>query len=165
MENRMKTEEMAQELAAPGARELLNSRPPLRLAYTGHDGYPRAIPIGFLWNGEQIIVCTLPGSPKVRAISAQPHVAITIDTGDTPATARSLLIRGYAEVATVDGVPDEYIAAAGKSLTPSELEGFEQEVRSTYTQMTRIAIRPRWARYYDFGAGRLPQTLATAMNG
>jgi nitroimidazol reductase NimA-like FMN-containing flavoprotein (pyridoxamine 5'-phosphate oxidase superfamily) len=165
VETLMNTEEMIRELHQPGATELLNSGPPLRLAYTGHDGYPRVIPIGFLWTGEQIVVCTIPGSPKVRAISAQPHVAITIDTGDTPATARSLLIRGYAELATVDGVPDEYIAAAAKTLTPSELEGFGQQVRSTYKQMARITIHPRWARFYDFGAGRFPRTLETALNG
>jgi hypothetical protein len=28
-----------------------------------------------------------------------------------------------------------------------------------YDQMARIAITPHWARYYDFGAGRLPQFL------
>jgi hypothetical protein len=28
-----------------------------------------------------------------------------------------------------------------------------------YDQMTRIAISPRWVRYYDFGAGRMPRFL------
>jgi hypothetical protein len=30
-----------------------------------------------------------------------------------------------------------------------------------YEQMVRIAITPEWARYYDFGAGRLPPSLQT----
>jgi hypothetical protein len=30
-----------------------------------------------------------------------------------------------------------------------------------YPQMARIAIEPRWARFYDFGAGRIPPFLAT----
>jgi hypothetical protein len=28
-----------------------------------------------------------------------------------------------------------------------------------YDQMARIAITPRWVRYYDFGAGRMPRFL------
>jgi hypothetical protein len=34
---------------------------------------------------------------------------------------------------------------------------FEENVRGMYGQMARIAITPRWVRYYDFGAGRLPR--------
>lgn len=161
----MKTDELQQELSEPGAVELLKSGPLVRLAYTGHDGYPRVIPIGFFWSGEEVIVCTTTVAPKVRAIAAHPHVAMTIDTGDTPATARSLLLRGTADVTTVDGVAEEYLAAAAKTLDPADLDGFEQEVRRVYKQMARIAIRPEWARYYDFGAGRLPKTLATVLAG
>jgi len=36
---------------------------------------------------------------------------------------------------------------------------FEAQVRSMYQQMARITIQPRWARYYDFGTGRLPGFL------
>ncbi len=28
-----------------------------------------------------------------------------------------------------------------------------------YDQMARIAIRPTWVRFYDFGAGRVPSFL------
>jgi hypothetical protein len=61
---------------------------------------------------------------------------------------------------TVDGVPDVYIAASAKSLEPSKLAEFERHVRSTYNQMVRISIEPQWARFYDFGAGRVPAFLA-----
>ncbi len=70
----------AGELDHPGARDLLATQSLLRLAYTGPDGFPRVIPIGFHWTGEHIIVCTVPSSPKVRALAARPHVALTIDT-------------------------------------------------------------------------------------
>jgi hypothetical protein len=39
------------ELEQPGAQELLTTAPLLRLAYTGSDGTPRVVPIGFLWTG------------------------------------------------------------------------------------------------------------------
>jgi hypothetical protein len=61
---------------------------------------------------------------------------------------------------TVDGVPDEYIAASAKSLDAAKLTEFERHVRSVYKQMVRISIEPQWARFYDFGAGRVPAFLA-----
>ena len=160
----MNTQELAQELGHPGAQELLRSGSLVRLAYTGHDGCPRVIPIGFYWNGERIVVCTAPTSPKVRALASRPRVALTIDAGSTPATARALLVRGLAAMDTVDGVPDEFIAAATKSLDASQRGEFERHVRSMYKQMVRISIEPRWARFYDFGAGRLPTFLANLVN-
>jgi hypothetical protein len=154
------TQELARELCHPGAQELLRSASLARLAYNGHDDLPRVIPIGFYWNGERIVVCTAPTSPKVRALASRPHVAVTIDTGNEPATAKALLVRGVVTMDTVDGVPDEYIAASAKSLAASKLEEFERHVRSMYKQMVRISIEPQWARFYDFGAGRVPAFLA-----
>jgi nitroimidazol reductase NimA-like FMN-containing flavoprotein (pyridoxamine 5'-phosphate oxidase superfamily) len=117
------------------------------------------IPIAFYWDGERIVVCTATTSPKVRALSARPDVAITIDVGDTPAAAKSLLVRGFAHLETVDGVADEYLEAAKKALDPDTHAAFEGHVRSMYKQQVRISIEPRWARFYDFGAGRVPAFL------
>jgi hypothetical protein len=160
----MNTQELARELRHPGAQELLRSGSLARLAYNGHDGFPRVIPIGFYWNGERIVVCTAPTSPKVRALSSRPQVALTIDAGDTPSTAKALMVRGLAALDTVDGVADEYLAAAAKGMEASQLAEFERAVRSLYKQMVRIAIEPRWARFFDFGAGRLPAFLANLVS-
>jgi hypothetical protein len=84
---------------------------------------------------------------------------MTIDVGDTPAAAKSLLVRGSARLETVDGVADEYLEAAKKALEPDTHAAFEVNVRSMYKQQVRISIEPRWARFFDFGAGRLPAFL------
>jgi hypothetical protein len=68
-------------------------------------------------------------------------------------------VRGVAAIEIVDGVPDEYLAASGKKMDGEQARQFEAAVRSTYKQMARITIQPRWARYYDFGTGRLPGFL------
>jgi uncharacterized protein YndB with AHSA1/START domain len=156
--------EDTEELNHPGARELLAAQPLVRLAYTGPDGFPRVIPIGFHWTGEHIIVCTAPSSPKVRALSARPHVALTIDT-DQGTASRSLSVRGIAAIEIVDGVPDEYLAASAKDMDGEQARQFEAHVRSMYKQMARITIQPRWARYYDFGAGRVPGFLLKLAQG
>jgi hypothetical protein len=84
---------------------------------------------------------------------------LTTDVGDTPEQARSLSIRGRASVEIVDGLTDEYVANARKSLDPKAAAEFEQNSREMYDQMALIAITPHWLRYYDFGAGRLPRFL------
>ncbi|HZR13291.1 MAG TPA: pyridoxamine 5'-phosphate oxidase family protein [Acidimicrobiia bacterium] len=160
----MDRHEVRQELDQPAAQQLLQHAGLARLAYNGPDGLPRVVPVGFLWNGENVVVCTGTTAPKVRAISERPEVALTIDVGDTPDGAKALLMRGVATVDIVDGVADEYLAMSRKGLA-EELgeEGFaefERQVRATYDAMARISVEPRWARLYDFGAGRLPAYLA-----
>ena len=103
--------------------------------------------------------------PRVRALSSRPVVALSIDVGDTPADAKALLIRGVARVAVVDGVPDEYLAASTKALAADQVAEFERQVRSLYDQMARITIQPHWARFFDFGAGRLPRFLTRLASG
>lgn len=155
---------VTQELAQPAARELLTNATLVRLAYNGSDGLPRVIPIGFFWNGKEIVICTAVTAPKVRALLDRPEVALTIDAGDTPATARALSIRGRASIQIVDGVPAEYVAGSGKAMDAESVAEFEQSVGALYHQMARIRIRPRWARYYDFGSGRLPKFLSNLVD-
>jgi nitroimidazol reductase NimA-like FMN-containing flavoprotein (pyridoxamine 5'-phosphate oxidase superfamily) len=155
----MERQDIDAELATAGAQEMLTSTSMCHLAYVGKDGSPRVIPIGCFWTGEQVVISTAPNSPKVAALSARPDVALTIDAGDTPEQARSLSIRGRASIAIVDGLTDEYVANARKSLDPEAVAAFEQNSREMYDQMARIAITPHWVRYYDFGTGRLPRFL------
>jgi hypothetical protein len=155
----------ADELALDGARKLLESATLSRLAYTGTDGSPRVIPIGFWWTGSEVVFCTAVSSPKVRASAKRPEVAITIDIGNTPADAEALLVRGSARLETVDGIPEEYISASAKALSPDEVAVFRDNVTGMYDQMVRISVTPTWARYFDFGAGRLPGFLQDLVAG
>ena len=131
----MNRDELARELGQTGAAELLESARLARLAYNGPDGLPRVIPIGFHWNGGQIVICTATTAPKANALVSRPEVAVTIDVGSTPSEAKALLVRGSATVEIVDGVPDEYLAASRKSLDREQAEMFERQVRSMYPQI------------------------------
>jgi hypothetical protein len=44
-------------------------------------------------------------------------------------------------------------------LDADQVPDFERQVRSMYDQMARISIEPLWARFFDFGAGRMPRFL------
>lgn len=159
----MTPQELARELGHPDAQKLLSGSM-ARLAYNGHDGFPQVIPVGFCWTGERIVVSTASTSPKARALSSRPQVAVTIDSGSMPEEAKALLVRGLATLETVEGMTDEYLAAARRSMDGPQLAEFERNVQSTYKQMVRISIEPQWARFYDFGAGRLPAFLADLVN-
>jgi hypothetical protein len=144
----MKHDEVAAVLDKPISRDLLESSIPARLAYTGIDGDPRVVPVGFLWDGARLIVGTVPASAKVRALRQNPRVAITIDTEGYPP--KVLLIRGAAGVELVDGVPEAYLKASRKLVPAEEFASWEAGVRALYQQMALITIEPDWAKLLDF---------------
>ncbi|MFC1404971.1 MULTISPECIES: pyridoxamine 5'-phosphate oxidase family protein [Streptacidiphilus] len=154
----MEPEQIAQELA--DAHELLGQASMARLAYIGLDGRPRVVPIGIFWTGDEIVMATAATAPKVEALSARPEVALTIDAGDSPGSAKTLSVRGVVHLTIVDGVVPEYLAAARKNFDAEYAAEFERNCRAMYDRMARIAVEPQWARFYDFGAGRMPQFLA-----
>jgi hypothetical protein len=155
----MEQRDIDAELSLPGARELLDATSAAHLAYVGDDGFPRVVPVGFFWTGDEFVISTAATAPKVAALSARPHVALAIDAGDSPGGARALSIRGRATVEIIDGVVPEYLAAARKSMDSDAADDFERNVRRMYDRMARIAITPTWVRFYDYGAGRMPRFL------
>ena len=158
----MRPEQVTEVMHDPLAQELLHSTIPARMAYNGTDGNPRVIPVGFLWKNERIVVCTASNAYKVKALAANPKVALTIDTDAQPY--RALLVRGTASVEIVDDVPSEYLEASRKSLNDEQqFRAFEAAVRSLYKQMARISIAPEWAKVLDFET-RLPSAVEQLMS-
>ncbi|MFA1538833.1 pyridoxamine 5'-phosphate oxidase family protein [Actinomadura monticuli] len=143
-------------LNRPLSQELL-ARDLTRLAYVAEDGTPRNIPIGFTWNGAEIVMCTATNAPKLRSLRANPMVALTIDTEVHPP--KLLLIRGRAELDLVEGIPDEYLQMNGSyQMTPEQRVEWEAGVHSLYDGMVRIVVTPTWAKLIDFET-----TLPTAV--
>ena len=144
----MQANEIAEVLNRPLSQELL-ARDLTRLAYVARDGTPRNVPIGFSWNGSEIVMCTTKNAPKLPALRTNPAVALTIDTEVHPP--KILLIRGRAELDAVDGIPDEYLKATGAyEMTPEQRAEWEAGIRSLYDGMVRIVVTPTWAKLIDF---------------
>ena len=153
----MPQENIRELLNDPLAQKLLNSTIPARLAYTGLDGFPRAIPIWFLWDGARVVLGTPPNAQKVKALAKNPNVALTIDTTGYPP--EILLMRGIAKIEMVDGPAPEFLAAGRKYLGEEQGREFEAYARQTYKQMARILIEPDWVKILDFQT-RLPSAMA-----
>jgi hypothetical protein len=148
--------DVAEILKKPMSQEML-ARDFARLAYVAKDGTPRVVPIGFTWNGTEVVMCTTPNAPKLASLRRNPAVALTIDTEVHPP--KILLLRGEAVLDEVDGIPDEYIQMNGSyEMTPEQRVEWEAEVRSLYDSMVRIVVTPTWAKLIDF-----EETLPTAV--
>ncbi|MFI1238882.1 pyridoxamine 5'-phosphate oxidase family protein [Nocardia salmonicida] len=144
----MEQHEIAEILNRPHSQELL-ARDLLRMAYVAKDGTPRNVPVGFAWNGAEIVVCTSTNAPKLPSLRHNPAVALTIDTEVHPP--KMLLIRGRAELDMVDGIPAEYLEMNGSyEMTAEQRVVWEAEVHSLYEGMVRIVITPTWVKLIDF---------------
>jgi hypothetical protein len=134
-------------LQDPVAQELLASRIPARLAYNWTDGTPRVVSIWFHWDGTDIVMATLPGAPKLKALHNGDRVAITIATNDPPH--HILSIRGTAEVTQSQGVVREYAQAAARYLGSAQGEAYVGSLPPDI-RMGRIAVRPDQVVVLDF---------------
>ena len=144
----MQPNEITEVLNRPISQELL-ARDLTRLAYIARDGTPRNVPIAFVWNGSEIVMCTTTNAPKLPSLRENPMVALTIDTEVHPP--KILLIRGRAELDVVEGIPDEYLQMNGSyTMTAEQRVEWEAEVRSLYDGMVRIVVTPTWAKLIDF---------------
>src|SRR6478752_932314 len=101
-------------LQEPVAQNLLQSKIPARFAYEWTDGTPRVIPIGFHWNGEEIVLGTPMEAPKLKALRDGQPVAVCIDTETMPY--RVLEIRGTVRMDVVEGIAPEYVSMTYRSL-------------------------------------------------
>jgi hypothetical protein len=144
----------------PVAQRMLESKTPARFAYNWSDGAPRVVPIGFHWNGEEIVLGTPTDAPKMKALHDGDPVALTIDS-DTPPY-KVLLIRGAVRTDVVDGIAPEYAAMCNRVMGEAGAQGWLTQVRPIFPQMARIFIKPTWVGILDFES-RFPSAIERAM--
>jgi nitroimidazol reductase NimA-like FMN-containing flavoprotein (pyridoxamine 5'-phosphate oxidase superfamily) len=126
----MTQENVLRLLKDPVAQELLKSKIPARLAYTGLDGSPRVVPIWFHWDGDRFVLSTAPSSPEMKALARNAKVALTIDEDTYPP--KVLLVRGTAKVEVIEGLVPEHGEAARRYLGEDQGREFEEQARGMY---------------------------------
>ena len=80
------------------------------------------------------------------------------------ATYHALLVRGTADVETVEGVSPGYEACAQRNFGEEQGREWVAGVRQTSSQMVRITGRPEWVSVPDFET-RFPSAIGAAMSG
>jgi hypothetical protein len=144
----------------PVAQRLLQSTIPARLAYTWTDGTPRVIPIGFHWNGEEIVLGTFPDSPKMTALHDGSKVALTIDSDTMPH--KVLMVRGTVRTDTVEGIAPEYAAMTRRVFGEEAGQAWLDNMSPICPQMARVFVKPEWVGILDFET-RFPSSIERAM--
>jgi hypothetical protein len=149
-------------LQDPLAQALLRSRVPARLAYVWPPGAPLVVPIAFHWTGEELVLGTPPGAPKVEALRQNPKVAVTIDAESFPA--KVLLIRGTATGERADGLVPKYGEATKQYLGEAAAVWLEQmsPLLLHMGGMVRSGIRPERVGTLDFEQ-RFPSAVKRAV--
>jgi hypothetical protein len=142
-------------LEDPVAETLLQSTIPARLAYTWMDGTPRVVPVWFHWNGSQFVIGTPARAPKLKALAADPRVALTIDD-HSGWPYQVLLVRGEATVEMLDDTVPEYALSAARYFGAEQGSTWVSSIRGK--PMARISVTPTWVGILDFQT-RLPSAL------
>jgi len=149
-------------LSEPVAQKMLQSTVPARFAYNWSDGTPRVIPIGFHWNGAEIVLGTPPDAPKMKVLKDGDQVALTIDSDGMPY--KVLMIRGPIRTDTVDGIAPEYAAMSKRVFGEEGGQAWLDQVTPIFPRMARIFITPSWVGILDFES-RFPSAIERAMAG
>jgi len=147
-------------LQEPIAQQLLQSKSPAHLAYVWRDGTPRVVPIGFHWNGQEMVLATATDAPKTKVLKNGSKVAVSIDRDSLPP--KILLIRGTVRTDTVEGLAPEYIAMIRRTMSEEEGQALLTGAARLYPRMTRIFIHPDWVGILDFET-RLPSSVERAI--
>lgn len=123
----------------------------------------RVVPIGFHWNGAEIVLGTPPDAPKMKALrDAGDRVALTIDSDTMPH--KVLLIRGTIRIDLVDGIAPEYAAISKRVFGEEGGVAWLAQLAPVCPRMSRIFIKPTWVGILDFES-RFPSALERAMAG
>ena len=147
-------------LADPVAQALLGSTAPARLAYSWTDGTPRIVPIGFHWNGTEIVLGTPADAPKMKALRDGAKVAVSIDTDAMPYKVGQ--VRGSVRTDVVEGIPPEYEAMTIATFGEEAGREWLATIAQLCPRMARVFITPEWVAILDFES-RFPSALERAM--
>jgi hypothetical protein len=119
------------------------------------------VPIGFHWNGQEIVLATATDAPKTKVLTNGSKVAVSIDQNSTPP--KILLIRGTVRTDTVEGLAPEYIDMVRRTMSEEDANALLAGAARLYPRMTRIFIRPDWVGLLDFET-QLPSAVERAIN-
>lgn len=161
----------------PLVQLLLASPVPMRLGYVGIDGYPRVVPVAYIWDGNAFVFASLPGTYKVKSIAVNPMVAFTLDVaGPEAAELRTkladiigvayddylpLLVTGYGNASFVvkPGVPQEHIDASHRLVgDDTKAEEWVRIKRMAWSEMAVVSIIPSHIAVSDY-VTRFPRLM------
>src|SRR5918911_4626179 len=96
--------------------ERLENEQVVWLTTVAADGTPQPSPVWFLWDGQQVLMYSMPNRPKLRHIQANPKVALNFDSDEGDDV---VILTGQARLAE---------SQSAASATPAYLTKYRQAI-------------------------------------
>lgn len=105
------------------------------------DGRPQPKPVWFLWDGESVLLYSIPGQAKLRNIAGNPAVALHLDSA--AAGDDIVIVTGTAALDSSAPPVDKHQPYLDKYLQEIKRIGFEDAVAMAEKYTVAIRITPR----------------------
>ena len=124
------------------AWEYIESKPGwIALSTNGHDGFPHTVPIGYFVSGGSIFIGCLDSTQKVKNVERNRKISLTLESGETMADIKGVLIKANAEIIRDDEarITISQLAARQRGVSEADLP---QTVRpgSVYIKANPVKI-------------------------
>lgn len=117
----------------------LADEPVIWLATVRQDGQPQVVPVWFLWDGERILIYSLPNSQKVRNIRHNPRVSLHFNSD--PWAEHVTRFDGRAEIVS-DAPPADRVPAYLQKYREgiAELDMTPEQFAAEYRTLIRVHV-------------------------
>ena len=124
------------------AWEYIESKPSwIALSTNGHDGFPHTVPIGYFVSDGSIFIGCLDSTQKVENVERNQKISLTLESGETMADIKGVLIKANAEIIRDDDarIAISQLAARQRGVDETDLP---QTVRpgSVYIKASPVKI-------------------------
>ena len=95
----------------------------IALSTNGHDGFPHTVPIGYFVSEGNIFIGCLDQTQKVKNIERDQRVTLTLESGETMADIKGVLVKAVARVIRndTDRLAISQLAARQRGVTETDL--------------------------------------------
>lgn len=119
------------------AEQRLQSNSIAWLTTVGGDGRPSTVPVGFVWEGQTLLIFSQPNKQKLRNIRKNPRVTLALD--ETEGGTDVVIVEGTAELIDDPQISVEMPAYVEKYGTLLQSRGWTPEsMASDYSQAIRV---------------------------
>lgn len=122
-------------------RRLLTEQNECALSWLKRDGRPASAVVSFVWLGDAIGLTALEGSPRVKALRRDPHVALVVSGKGSPVGhSRCVSIQGECDIRSDQQTRDRFFPAFSRAVLPDSERGAAMMARAMNTPENLVLL-------------------------
>jgi PPOX class probable F420-dependent enzyme len=137
------------ELTPEERRQFLDDSKTIVLTTIDHRGYPHAVAMWYIMDGDTCLMTTYGKSQKTLNVRRNPKVALLVESGETYDTLKGVLIRGHAAVVEDVDACVSVLTRIHKKMMGSMPEGIEEALKMQARKRVIINITPTHVSSWD----------------